>query len=132
MNIIKIVFLFFACVLLSVSCRKADDNGHLGAFWKLLELEYVADGTKIDCRQQDLFMAVQLDLMQLSGNGLHYARFRHTGDSLFIQMIGGNADTGLLESFGMNGQEQRFFVKKINRNSLILESEYSKLQFKKF
>lgn len=132
MNIIKKCFLFFTCVLFSASCRKADDNGYLGAFWKLLEVEYVADGTKIDCRQQGLFMAVQLNLMQLSGNGLHYARFRHTCDSLFIQIIGGNADVGLLKSFGMNGQEQRFFVKKINSNSLILESEYSKLQFKKF
>lgn len=132
MNNLKYCFLFFTCVLLAASCQKKDDNGCLGAFWKLLEVEYVADGTKIDCSRQSLFMAVQLDLMQFSGNGLCYARFRHSGDSLYIRVIDDMADEELLERFGMNGHEQRFAVKKINSNSLILESEYSKLRFKKF
>ncbi|MBR2607759.1 MAG: lipocalin-like domain-containing protein [Bacteroidaceae bacterium] len=129
---IKFGYLFFACVLFIVACQKADDNGPLGAFWKLLEVEYLADGSKNDLRAQNLFMAVQLNLMQFSGNKLHYARFQHQGDSLFIQMIGGDADKKFLESFGLNGQEQRFFVEKLNSKSLILKSEYSILRFKKF
>lgn len=131
MNSLKIVFLLFAS-LFAASCQKADDNGYLGAFWKLLEVEHHADASKSDHRQQNLFMAVQLNLMQFSGEGLHYARFQHCGDSLFIQMIGGDADKKLLDSFGMNGQEQRFFIKCLNKNSLILQSEYSTLRFKKF
>lgn len=131
MNSLKIVFLLFAS-LFAASCQKADDNGYLGAFWKLLEVEHHADASKSDLRQQSLFMAVQLNLMQFSGEGLHYARFQHCGDSLFIQMIGGDADKKLLDSFGMNGQEQRFFIKCLNKNSLILQSEYSTLRFKKF
>ena len=131
MNSLKIVFLLFAS-LFAASCQKADDNGYLGAFWKLLEVEHHADASKSDLRQQSLFMAVQLNLMQFSGEGLHYARFQHCGDSLFIQMIGGDADKKLLDSFGMNGQEQRFFIKCLNKNSLILQSEYSTLHFRKF
>ena len=34
---IKFGYLFFACVLFIVACQKADDNGPLGAFWKLLD-----------------------------------------------------------------------------------------------
>ena len=131
MNNIKIGFILLVC-LFTASCQKADDNGNLGAFWKLLEVEYVADASKSDLRQHSLFMAVQLNLMQFSGNGSHYARFQHCSDSLFIQMIGGDADKKLLESFGMNGQEQRFFVEKLNKNSLVLKSVYSILRFKRF
>ena len=131
MNNVKIGFILLVC-LFTASCQKADDNGNLGAFWKLLEVEYVTDASKSDLRQHSLFMAVQLNLMQFSGNGSHYARFQHCNDSLFIQMIGGDADKKLLESFGMNGQEQRFFVEKLNKNSLVLKSVYSILRFKRF
>ena len=130
MNNFKNGFLIFA-TLLTVSCQKADDNGELGAFWKLLEVEYHADASKSDHRQQSLFLAVQLNLMQFSCNGLHYARFQHQGDSLFIQIIG-DADDGFLENFGLDGPELRFLIEKLNRNSLVLKSEYSTLYFKKF
>lgn len=132
MGSIKLFFAFAFSLLFIVSCQKADDNGDLGGFWKLLEIEYVADGSKKNLREKSLFMAVQLELMELRGNGSHYARFQHCGDSLFIQMIGGNAEENLLDSFGMNGQEQRFFVQKLTSKQMILKSEYSKLQFKKF
>ena len=131
MNNLKIGFLILAS-LFTASCQKADDNGNLGAFWKLLEVEYHADASQSDHRQQSLFMAVQLNLMQFSSEGLHYARFQHCGDSLFVQMIGGDADKKLLDSFGMNGQEQRFFVQTLNGNRLVLKSEYSTLHFKKY
>ena len=128
----KLYFLAFLMLFSFVSCQKADDNGELGGFWKLLEVEYVASGDKQDCREKSLFMAIQLDLLELRGNGSHYARFQHQGDSLFIQMIGGNASGALLASFGMNGQEQRFFVQNLNDKSLVLQSVYSILRFKKF
>ena len=132
MNSMKMLYALLLFLFLVVSCQKADDNGELGGFWKLLDIEYVASGDKIDCRENSCFMAVQLDLMQLRGNGSHYARFQHRGDSLFIQMIGADADEQLLASMGMDGQEQRFYVRKLTDKSLVLESLYSVLNFKKF
>ena len=123
----SLFFLFFV-----LSCQKADNNGDLGGFWKLMEVESVANGSKNDLRQRSYFMSIQLELMQLRGGDSHFARFQHSGDSLFVQMIGGNAEETLLQSFGMNGQEQRFCVKKLNRKSLILQSDFSILRFKKF
>ena len=128
----KMLYALLLFLFLVVSCQKADDNGELGGFWKLLDIEYVASGDKIDCRENSCFMAVQLDLMQLRGNGSHYARFQHRGDSLFIQMIGADADEQLLASMGMDGQEQRFYVRKLTDKSLVLESLYSVLSFRKF
>lgn len=127
--------MFFASLLflfLVASCQKADDNGELGGFWKLMDIEYAASGDKVDCRENSYFMAVQLDLMQLRGNGSCYARFQHRGDSLFIQMIGADAGEKLLASMGMDGKEQRFYVRKLTDKSLVLESLYSVLSFKKF
>ena len=132
MNSMKMLYALLLFLFLVVSCQKADDNGELGGFWKLLDIEYVASGDKIDCRENSCFMAVQLDLMQLRGNGSHYARFQHRGDSLFIQMIGDDADEQLLASMGMDGQEQRFYVRKLTDKSLVLESLYSVLSFRKF
>ena len=132
MNSMKMLYALLLFLFLVVSCQKADDNGELGGFWKLLDIEYVASDDKIDCRENSCFMAVQLDLMQLRGNGSHYARFQHRGDSLFIQMIGADADEQLLASMGMDGQEQRFYVRKLTDKSLVLESLYSVLSFRKF
>ena len=128
----KIFFASLMFLFLVVSCQKADDNGELGGFWKLLDIEYVASGEKVDCREKSIFMAVQLDLMELRSDGSHYARFQYQGDSLFIQILGGNAGSAFLDSFGMNGQEQRFYVRKLNDKSMVLESLYSVLSFKKF
>ena len=132
MNSMKMLYALLLFLFLVVSCQKADDNGELGCFWKLMDIEYAASGDKIDCRENSCFMAVQLDLMQLRGNGSHYARFQHRGDSLFIQMIGADADEQLLASMGMDGQEQRFYVRKLTDKSLVLESLYSVLSFRKF
>ena len=130
MDNIKLGFILFVS-LFTASCQKADDNGELGAFWKLLEVEHHAEASKSDHRLQSLFMAVQLNLMQFSGNGLHYARFQHQGDSLFVQMIG-DADDEFFENFGFYGPELRFLIERLNRNSLVLKSEHTTLYFKKF
>ena len=50
------------------SCQKADDNGDLGGFWKLMEVEYAAGGEKCNLKDNNYFIAVQLDLMHLRGS----------------------------------------------------------------
>ncbi len=129
---VKLYFVFFLLLSLVVSCQKADDNGALGGFWKLLEVESVATGEKTDCMPKDYFMSIQLDLMQLRGSGSHYARFQHQGDSLFVQIIGDDAGEQFLNSFGFSGRQERFLVQKLTSKSLILKSVYSILTFKKF
>ena len=129
---VKLYLVSLLLLSLVVSCQKADDNGALGGFWKLLEVESVATGEKSDRRSNGCFMSIQLDLMQLRGPVSQYARFQHSGDSLFVQIIGDNADEELLKSFGFSGSEERFFVQKLTGKSLVLKSVYSILTFKKF
>ncbi len=115
------------------SCQKADDNGELGGFWKLMEVEYAATGEVKELEQNSYFMAVQLDLMQFRGDaGSCYARFSHKGDSLFVWMIDDSVSSSLLHAYAMDATEQRFCVEALDVKRLILKSNFSILRFKKF
>lgn len=89
--LISILILTMCC------CQKEDDNGHLGGYWKLLEITDNS-GETTNTKEESLFWAIQLDLIQI-GNNL--GRFQHTGDSLFIQMIDTKADALLNMVFTM-------------------------------
>lgn len=130
--VLKYRLLLLLLLFVFSSCQKADDNGDLGGFWKLMEVEYAA-GEKRNLKDNNYFMAVQLDLMQFRGEaGWYFARFSHQGDSLFVWMIGDDVPSSLLEAYAMNGAEQRFYVETLNGKKLILRSDFSRLRFKKF
>ena len=78
------------CSTLITSCQKADDNGDLGGFWKLLQIDEIANDTIIDKRNEDRFWAIQLKMITTNNGGK--GRFQHTGDSLFVQMLQRPAD----------------------------------------
>ena len=80
----KVIYILLALAVFS-SCQKADKNGDLDGFWKLLQIEEFESGTITNTKEVDRFWSVQLDLMTTTGNGK--GRFQHIGDSLFVQMI---------------------------------------------
>ncbi len=113
---------------LFVSCQKADDNGDLGGWWKLLQIEELENDTIIDKREEDCFWAIQLRMITTKNGGK--GRFQHTGDSLFIQMLQKPADC---EEVGMyNSGDERFGVNKLTKKSMILQSDKVTLMFRKF
>ena len=52
------------------------------------------------------------------------------GDSLFVVMPISKVED--LLPFGMNGTEQRFSVKELTSKHLVLQSNYARLEFRKF
>ena len=122
----KIIFILIAATLL-IACQKEDENGELGGFWKLMQVEEAMEGNIINTRDSSLFWAIQLDLIQIDeGKG----RFQHIKDSLFIQMItlsGNPQDYGLY-----NPKDERFGVLHLDRNGMILRSKDATLKLKKF
>ena len=120
------------CAVFLTSCQKADDNGDLGGFWKLLQIEELENDTIIDKRNEDYFWAIQLRMIMAKKDGETFAkgRFQHTGDSLFVQMI---QRPGNCKSVGMyNPDNERFGVKFLTNKSMILQSEAVVLKFRKF
>ena len=116
------------CTTLFASCQKADDNGDLGGFWKLLQIDEIASDTIIDKRNEDRFWAIQLKMITTNNGGK--GRFQHTGDSLFVQMLQKPADTKAVGLY--NHEDERFEVIILNRNSMVLRSKDAVLTFRKF
>lgn len=120
------------CAALSTSCQKADDNGDLGGFWKLLQIEEVKNDTIIDKRDEDCFWAIQLRMITANKDGLVIGkgRFQHTGDSLFVQMIQ-KPDNGKVVGL-YSPENERFCVNRLTGKSMVLQSDSVILTFRKF
>ena len=133
----RIIYILLAVALVT-SCQKADDNGDLGGFWKLLEIEDVAPGVVENTKEYKRFWCVQLDLLAtMSEDDDSYncnyggkGRFQHVGDSLFIQMIEKRTDLTKVGIF--NPENERFGVVLLNRDKMILRSDKVQLSFRKF
>ena len=123
----RIFFILFALTLFC-SCQKANKNGDLDGFWKLLQIEDFSTGTITETRNVDRFWSVQLDLLVVSGGGK--GRFQHVGDSLFVQMI--HVPTMPKEMGLYNPLDEHFFVEHLSRKRMILRSRDVELTFTKF
>ena len=123
----KIIYILL-CTALFTSCQKADDNGDLGGWWKLLQIEDIKNDTVIDKRGEDRFWAIQLRLITTNTGGK--GRFQHIGDSLFVQMIQKPSDG---KNVGMyTPEDERFGVNRLTNKSMILQSDEVVLTFRKF
>ena len=127
----KVLYIILSAALLA-SCQKADDNGDLGGFWKLLQIEELKNDTIIDKREESCFWAIQLRMITANRNGgvIGKGRFQHTGDSLFVQMIqkpGNGKVVGLYSP-----ENERFCVNRLTSKSMVLQSDSVILTFRKF
>jgi len=123
----KIIYILL-CTALFTSCQKADDNGDLGGWWKLLQIEEIKNDTVIDKRGEDRFWAIQLRMITTNNGGK--GRFQHIGDSLFVQMIQKPSDG---KNVGMyTPEDERFGVNRLTNKSMILQSDEVVLTFRKF
>ena len=135
----KIIYIFLAVVLAS-SCQKADGNGDLGGFWKLLKIEDFATGMTTDTKEYKRFWSIQLDVLATSSeddDSYNYnyggkGRFQHVGDSLFVQMVTVSPKSDLKKVGLYNPQDERYGVVLLNKDKMILRSKYALLEFRKF
>lgn len=127
----KALYIILSAALLA-SCQKADDNGDLGGFWKLLQIEELKNDSCIDKSGEDCFWAIQLRMITANRNGgvIGKGRFQHIGDSLFVQMI---QKPGNGKSVGLYSPDnERFCVNRLTSKSMVLQSNSVILTFRKF
>ena len=127
----KALYIILSAALLA-SCQKADDNGDLGGFWKLLQIEELKNDTIIDKREESCFWAIQLKMITANKDGkvIGKGRFQHTGDSLFVQMI---QKPGNGKSVGLYSPDnERLFVNMLTSKSMVLQSNSVILTFRTF
>lgn len=123
----RLIYIVLGVALL-VSCQKEDKNGDLDGFWKLMQIEEVANDSIIVTRDKDLFWSIQLNLLTTTNGGK--GRFQHTGDSLYIQMI--HTPMNAREIGMYNPKNERFGVQHLDRNGMVLQSKDVVLTFRKF
>ena len=128
----KKAFYIILCTTLFASCQKADDNGDLGGFWKLLQIEEFANDAIIDKKEESCFWAIQLRMITANKDGrvIGKGRFQHIGDSLFVQML--EKDKNVKDVGFYTPDNERFGVNKLTKKSMILQSKEVRLTFRKF
>lgn len=140
-------------ILLLTGCSiETSDNGVLDGRWQLMEINYF-DGSnrKVETKEQLIFWDIQYKLISIhsmSGK-LHdslteesLCRFNYTKDSLKLSDFYRHfreADqkiddplTTYFQKTGINGINANFAVLHLDSKSMLLQSDYAKLSFRKF
>ncbi len=140
-------------LLLLTGCSiETSDNGKLDGRWQLMELSYL-DGSnkKVETKEQLIFWDIQYKLISIHcmTGKLHESlteeslcRFTFTGDSLKLfdfyrhyreadQKIDDPLTT-YFQKTGINGIKANFAVLHLDSKTMLLQSDYAKLSFRKF
>lgn len=128
----KILYILFASSMF-IACQKEDENGDLGAFWKIMSIEEHATGNVSYLADESHFWAIQLDLLEIrkTKDDRYYCRFQHIGDSLMVQTI--NNDNADLKLWGIyDNSNERYAIELLNSKSMILNSKNARVTFRKF
>lgn len=128
----KILYILFTATMF-IACQKEDENGDLGAFWKVMSVEEHSTDNVAYLTDESRFWAIQLDLLEIriSRKESCFFRFQHTGDSLMVQAI--NNENVDLKLWGIyNNSNERYAVELLNSKSMILNSKNARVTFRKF
>lgn len=131
-----------SCMLAcTTSCTiETSGNGDLDGNWQLMQMDSVGNGKTTDMKEKQIFYAVQFKLLNIRdynyGGGDYFFHFEHTGDSLILNATSGDSGKGYkledLKKYGINALNERFGIKSLSKNDLIIESTLLKLRFRKF
>ena len=116
-------------LLMASACGKMPINGDLDGRWQIMKIEYASGEEEVPERAYYSVALHTINLMKV-GVSNQTGNMEYTGDSLFVVMPISKVED--LLPFGMNGTEQRFGVKELTSNNLVLQSDYARLEFRKF
>ena len=116
-------------MLIVGACGKMPINGDLDGRWQIMKIEYASGEEETPERAYYSVALHTINLMQV-GVTSQTGNMVYTGDSLFVEMPISKIEN--LLPFGMNGTEQRFGVKELTSKQLVLQSDYARLEFRKF
>ncbi len=116
-------------LLMAGACGKMPINGDLDGRWQIMKIEYASGEEEMPERAYYSVALHTINLMKVDVTS-QTGNMEYTGDSLFVVMPISKVKD--LLPFGMNGTEQRFGVKELTSKYLVLQSDYARLEFRKF
>lgn len=129
MDIMKKEIIVTLIAVIVSGCGKLPINGHLDGQWQIMKIEYASGEVETPERAYYSVALHTINLMKV-GVTSQTGNMEYTGDSLFVEMPISSVEN--LRPFGMNNTEQRFGVKELTKKHLVLQSEYARLEFRKF
>ena len=129
MDTMKRYIIAVLLILIVSACGKTPINGDLDGRWQIMKIEYASGEEETPERAYYSVALHTINLMQV-GVTSQTGNMEYTGDSLFVEMPISKIEN--LLPFGMNGTEQRFRVKELTSKHLVLQSDYARLEFRKF
>ena len=129
MDTMKRYMIAILLMLIVGACGKMPINGDLDGRWQIMKIEYASGEEETPERAYYSVSLHTINLMQV-GVTSQTGNMEYTGDSLFVEMPISKIEN--LLPFGMNGTEQRFGVKELTFKHLVLQSDYARLEFRKF
>lgn len=140
--------LTLATIMLILSCESYLIHGNLDGFWQVTSIEDKQSGNITYCKgdtyysfQRELvlvsFVSPEVPTGQMKENYIAY--FSYNNDSIAMTDFriysapdGAQAPLVELEKFGLHETFNTFFVEKLDRSSLILNSKGSRIVLKKY
>jgi len=129
MDTMKRYIIAVLLILIVSACGKTPINGDLDGRWQIMKIEYASGEEETPERAYYSVALHTINLMQV-GVTNQTGNMEYTGDSLFVEMPVSKIED--LLPFGMNDTKQRFGVKELTSKHLVLQSDYARLEFRKF
>ena len=139
--------LLLLCIQL-ISCEKAPIREDVEGYWQLKSVTYLETGEAVE--YNGLYYSISMMLVKVSdphgryGCGQAFGRLKYEDDNNSLVFsdfyVGaGNVDTGVqaqvenLIPYGINSRDEiKFRIVHCNGKTMTLESEYSRLELRKF
>lgn len=142
-------FIYISLLTIAIAfggCKKEPVNSDIEGHWQLLEFVTKADGQRHECER--IYYSIQLWVVEVAekqgplGLESFRGRYRYDEASNTVSMTEMStyatpenskpAEVWQLEPYGLNSTDTEFDVISVDKNSMVLESDYARLTFKKF
>lgn len=145
---IQILMAGMALMLIICSCQKAPIHANIEGFWKLESFTILETEETVVCER--LYYSITRMVTEVSekegqnGYGTYIGRteYRNNGTQLVLKDFKVRANTSdnkedapveKLQHFGLGNQEENVFdIIECNRKTMTLESDYARLELKRF
>lgn len=134
MKNIKYFLMLLVAMLSMTACNKMSHNGDLDGRWQITRMVYHSTGQEIDGPIR-VYWDFSLDLMDIvdmrpGKSFFTYSRFDHHDGRLKVATIGASVQG--LRPRGLCDTIVDFRVETLNRSTMILDSDSTLLEFRKF
>lgn len=123
-----IIILFAALLCVMTSCSEKFGYKHLDGMWQVQSM--TKDG--VTEHPQGMYFSFQMHIMEVRQLGVAQfaGKFTYTDDVIHSDFTGMTVEQAHI--FGMKDAQQEFVVERLDSDKLILQSDYARVELRKY